>query len=78
MPDPARKAVRVYEIIKHFQDSMSSLEEIKVPVLAGVHSLCVGGGINLTSAADIQVCTEDAKFTVKEVDIAIAADIGAL
>lgn len=30
------------------------------------------------SAADIRYCTEDAWFTVKEIDIGLAADVGAL
>ncbi len=43
-----------------------------------IHSACVGAGVNLIAAADIRYCTEDAWFTVKEVDIGMAADVGAL
>lgn len=32
----------------------------RVPVIAGVHSLCVGGGIDLVSMCDIRYCTKDA------------------
>jgi enoyl-CoA hydratase/carnithine racemase len=57
---------------------MSVLEDCRVPVLIGVHGMCVGGGIDLISAADLRYCTTDAKFSIKEIDIGVAADIGTL
>lgn len=36
-----------------------------------IHSACIGGGVDLVTAADIRYCTEDAIFQVKEVDIGI-------
>lgn len=57
---------------------MSSLEKCQKPVIVAVHSACVGAGVNLIAAADIRYCTDDAWFTVKEVDIGMAADVGAL
>ena len=39
------------------------------PVIAAIHGACVGGGIDLITAADIRYCSEDAWFTVKEVDL---------
>ena len=50
---------------------------MRVPILIGVHGFCVGAGLNLITGGDIRFCTEDAKFSLKEVDIGIAADIGA-
>ena len=39
---------------------------------------CFGAGLDIISAADIRYCTEDAYFCVKEVDLAITADMGVL
>lgn len=39
---------------------------------------CFGAGLDIVSAADIRYCTADAYFCVKEVDLAIAADMGVL
>ena len=47
-------------------------------MLAAVHNGCIGGGINIVSACDMRYCTEDAYFTIKEIDLGIVADIGAL
>jgi len=76
--DVARKAKFLEQKIKAYQDSLSSLEKCQKPVIAAIHSACVGAGVNLIAAADIRYCTEDAWFSVKEVDIGMAADVGAL
>lgn len=74
--DQARRSLQLYNLIKDWQQSLSSLTKLRVPVLIGIHSYCIGGGLDLISGADIRFCTEDAKFSIKEVDIGIAADIG--
>ena len=43
-----------------------------------VNQTRIGGGVDLISAADIRYCSKDAYFCVKEVDIALAADVGTL
>jgi enoyl-CoA hydratase/carnithine racemase len=43
-----------------------------------MHSACVGGGVDLACACDMRYATADARFTVKEVDIGLAADLGTL
>ncbi|XP_013106507.1 delta(3,5)-Delta(2,4)-dienoyl-CoA isomerase, mitochondrial [Stomoxys calcitrans] len=76
--DVARKGHYLEPLIKLYQDSISSLENCSKPVIAAVHSACIGAGIDLITAADIRYCTEDAFFSVKEVDIGMAADVGTL
>ena len=44
-------------------------------LLAGA---CFGAGLDIITAADIRYCSADAYFCVKEVDLAIAADMGVL
>eukprot|EP00882_Tetradesmus_deserticola_P033734 GHRQ01038559.1.p2 GENE.GHRQ01038559.1~~GHRQ01038559.1.p2 ORF type:complete len:206 (+),score=90.42 GHRQ01038559.1:743-1360(+) len=39
---------------------------------------CVGAGVDLITAADLRYCSQDAYFSVKEVDLAITADLGTL
>lgn len=76
--DIGRKA-RLFEgLIKLYQDSISSLERCYKPVIAAVHTACVGAGVDLITAADIRYCSRDAWFQVKEVDIGMAADVGTL
>lgn len=76
--DVARKAKIIGRNVRRFQQTVTSLELCCKPVIAAIHSACVGGGFNLVTAADIRYCTKDAFFQLKEVDLGMAADIGAL
>lgn len=64
--------------ILDLQDVVTTLERCRVPVLAAIHGACIGGGIDIACACDIRYCSADAKFSVKEVDLAVTADVGTL
>jgi len=74
--DLARKAKTFYNFIRSYQDSFTAVEKCQKPVIAAVHSACIGGGVDLISSADIRYCTEDAIFQIKEVELGLAADVG--
>ncbi|ORZ39573.1 ClpP/crotonase-like domain-containing protein [Catenaria anguillulae PL171] len=76
--DPARTGVMLMDLIRRWQNALSCLETCRVPVIAAIHGACIGGGVDLVTAADIRVCSEQSWFCVKEVDLAMAADIGTL
>jgi len=76
--DPARRMLRVRELVLDFQDCLSATENCRKPVIAAVHGACIGGGIDMISAADIRYCTDSSWFSVKEVDVGLAADVGTL
>ena len=76
--DPARAAFSFFDIVTPLQESVSSLEKVRVPVIAAIHGYCIGAGVDLASACDIRLCAKDVKFTIKEIDIGLAADIGTL
>jgi enoyl-CoA hydratase len=73
-----RKRESLRSIILDLQDTLSSLERCRKPVLAAVHGACVGGGIDLITCADMRYCSSDAYFTIKEIDIGMVADVGTL
>ncbi|XP_072039904.1 delta(3,5)-Delta(2,4)-dienoyl-CoA isomerase, mitochondrial-like [Amphiura filiformis] len=76
--DAARKAMAIYHVVPTLQESMTSIEKCLKPVIAAVHGACVGGGVDLVSACDIRMCSKDAWFSIKEVDIGVSADVGTL
>ncbi|XP_055371323.1 delta(3,5)-Delta(2,4)-dienoyl-CoA isomerase, mitochondrial-like [Condylostylus longicornis] len=76
--DFARKGLLMSRLIKLYQDAITSLEVCTKPVIAAVHSACIGAGVDLITAADIRYSTQDAWFQVKEVQIGMAADVGTL
>lgn len=64
--------------ISDLQSAFTALENCRKPVIASVHGSCIGGGIDLITACDIRYACNGAKFCVKEIDLAIVADIGTL
>mgnify|MGYP001408009647 FL=1 len=71
-----REALR--RVILDMQDTLTSLERCRKPVLAAIHGGCIGGGIDLITCADMRYCSADARFTIKEIDIGMTADVGTL
>lgn len=76
--DPARTAVRIAHVIAALQRPLSLVADCPVPVVAAIHGTCFGAGVDLVCSADIRLCSADATFCVKEVDLGLAADIGTL
>jgi len=73
-----RRQERLRQIIIGLQDSVTAIERCRKPVIAAIHGACIGGGIDLITACDIRYATVDARFSIKEVDLAIVADTGTL
>lgn len=71
-----REALRAF--ILKLQNTITSIERCRKPVLAAIHKGCIGGGVDIISACDMRYCTEDAYFTIKEVDMGLVADIGTM
>ena len=71
-----REGMRV--AITRLQDCITSLERCRKPVIAAVHSHCIGGGIDLITACDIRIATRDAVFSIRETRMGIIADLGTL
>jgi delta(3,5)-delta(2,4)-dienoyl-CoA isomerase len=76
--DVARKARVTREHIIDFQNCITDIERCGKPVVILYHGISYGLGIDMGVACDIRICTKDARMSVKEVDIGLAADIGTL
>ena len=66
--DGLRRLMRCFDV----------LEEARFPVVCAVQGGCIGGALDLAVACDIRLCTADAFFTVQEIHIGMAADLGVL
>ena len=64
--------------LKYLQNAANCLEAARFPVIAAIQGGCIGGGIDLVTAADIRLCTKDAFFIIEEINVGLAADIGTL
>jgi len=71
-----REATRMN--ILALQKGLTQLETCRKPVIAAIHSHCIGGGVDLISACDIRLATQDAVFSIRETRMGIIADLGTL
>jgi len=75
---PAHQREKLRQTILDLQDVITSLEKCRKPVIAAIHGACIGGGIDLTCAADMRYCSADANFAIKEIELGLVADVGTL
>jgi enoyl-CoA hydratase len=73
-----RKREKLRKQILALQAPINAIEQCSKPVIAAVHGGCIGGGVDIVSACDMRYCTEDAYFTIREIDMGMVADLGTL
>ena len=66
------------DMIRQMQSGFQKMHESPKPFIAAIHGWCIGGGLSLIAAADIRLCSADAKFSLREAKIALTPDVGAL
>ena len=76
--DDGRRRENLRRKILEMQESFNAIERCRVPVIAAVHGACIGAGIDMISACDMRFSTEDAFFSIHEINIGMAADVGTL
>ncbi|MGH8436183.1 MAG: crotonase/enoyl-CoA hydratase family protein [Pseudomonas sp.] len=76
--DFGRNADALRRKILELQASFNAVDACRKPVLAAIQGYCLGGAIDLISACDMRYSTVDAQFSIKEIDMGMAADVGTL
>jgi enoyl-CoA hydratase len=74
----ARPRSNFHAMLKRMQQSITAVADCRTPTIAAIQGWCIGGGVDLISAVDIRYASADAKFSVREVKLAIVADVGSL
>ena len=62
----------------HQRVLQGAVDQCRKPVLAAIQGYCIGGAIDLIAACDMRYAAEDAQFSIKEIDMGMAADVGTL
>lgn len=76
--EPAAASEKIRQMILTLQRPINVIESCRKPVLAAVQGGCIGAGLDIVAACDMRYCTEDSFFTIKEIDMAMVADLGSL
>lgn len=74
----AKERTTLHELIVRMQRATSAIAACRKPVIAAVHGWCIGAGLDIISACDVRLCSAEAKFSLREVKLAIVADMGSL
>lgn len=76
--EPARAAYLLRDTIKKLQNTFNAIERARFPIIAAIHGACIGGGIDMITACDIRLASDDARFSIEEINIGMTADVGTL
>jgi enoyl-CoA hydratase len=69
---------RLHDFILLMQSGMRAVADSPKPSIAAIQRHCIGGALDLIAACDIRYASADAIFSLREVKVAIVADMGSL
>ena len=73
-----RERLAFQSSLRQLIDCFTALDEALFPIVCAIQGGCIGGALDLATACDLRVCSADAFFTVQEISIGMAADLGVL
>ena len=68
----------LFRAIFPLQDAMTCVEKCAKPVICAFHGYCIGAALDLGSACDIRLASEDAQISLREAAVSFIADVGSL
>ena len=74
----ARPRTRLHDQIRTMQTALDALAQCRKPVAAAISGWCIGGGVDVIAACDVRYASAEARFSIREVRVAVVADMGSL
>jgi enoyl-CoA hydratase len=74
----AAERTALLDAILRMQEACNAVAACRKPVIAAVSGWCIGAGLDVIAACDVRLCSADARFSLREVRVAIVADMGSL
>jgi enoyl-CoA hydratase/carnithine racemase len=75
-PSPASALPAIRRHLARLQACFNRLESCRVPVIAAIERVCIGGGLELALCCDIRLAAEGTIFAIPEVQLGIVPDMG--
>ena len=69
---------KLLDLVVELQRAFNAVAACRKPVIAAVAGWCIGGGVDLIAACDVRLASSTARFSVREVKVAMVADLGSL
>ncbi|HJV88426.1 MAG TPA: crotonase/enoyl-CoA hydratase family protein [Noviherbaspirillum sp.] len=77
-PFSARLTARTHGIANAAQRVVTIWRDMPVPVIAAVHGVAFGGGLQIALGADVRIVAPDARFSVMEIKWGIVPDMAGI
>jgi enoyl-CoA hydratase len=74
----AKERLELLTLIEQLQRASTCVASCSKPVIAAISGWCIGGGVDVITACDVRLCSADARLSVREVKLAMVADVGTL
>ncbi|MFN4038174.1 MAG: crotonase/enoyl-CoA hydratase family protein [Erythrobacter sp.] len=75
-PDEPSLTERTYGNANRAQQVAMQWRKLPVPVIAAVHGVCFGGGLQIASGADIRIVHPEARMAIMELKWGLVPDMG--
>lgn len=68
----------IFDMLTDMQATFTKIETLRIPVICAIQGGCIGGAVDMVTAACIRYATADAFFCIQEINIGMVADVGTL
>ena len=68
----------IFDLLTDMQGTFTKLENLRIPVICAIQGGCIGGAVDMVTAACIRYASADAFFCIQEINIGMVADVGTL
>jgi enoyl-CoA hydratase len=68
----------IFDMLSGLQATFTRLETLRIPVIVAIQGGCIGGAVDMVTAACLRYASADAFFCIQEINIGMVADVGTL
>jgi len=68
----------IADLLAGLQSTFTRLESLRIPVIVALHGGCIGGAVDMVTAACLRYASADTFFCIQEINIGMVADVGTL
>jgi len=68
----------IFDMLGGLQATFTRLETLRMPVIVAIQGGCIGGAVDMVTAACLRYASTDAFFCIQEINIGMVADVGTL